>query len=154
VLARNVERLPTGSQDSQLRTRPQERVHNYCTRVGEVFAVVEQEEQAAVCKVAAEYAWGPALRTALEIKSLRNGRREEVVLSYRDDVDEPHAVLEGATDLPGGSQSQPGLPYSSHSGKGYQARRGQRLLDVRNLALSADETGQIRWEVARDSLRR
>jgi hypothetical protein len=79
--------------------------------------------------------------------ALRNRGEDEIRVLDRGQRHEVHAVREAAGDLRRQLEAKPGLAAATRAGEGQQAAALQQGLQILQLALPADEAGQLAWQV-------
>ena len=146
-LARDAQRLAAGDHDAHGRAGPHHRLGQLRAFGQDGVAVVEQEEQAFALQVIHH---GRQQRPAGRLRQAEDGhdgRQHEVRVGQRAALDEPHAVLEATEQQAGEAEAEAGLAHPTRTGQREQRRLlqdGRRLFD---LALAADEAGDLQLQV-------
>jgi hypothetical protein len=143
LLALDVEHLSTGRQHAQARSLRQELADHDCAGVGQMLAVVQHHQQLLVVEMVRQVSQR-VLGNLMKVKCARDRVRQQLRVSQRRQLDEPHAVGKGSSHLPGCPQREPRLARTAHAGERQQPTAGQHPTDLRQLLAASDEAGQLR----------
>src|SRR5258705_11439275 len=83
----------------------------------------------------------------LEPQSVSDGLRYEPRLRKRGELHQPDAVRIGFQQVSRHLNRQTGLAAAARANEGEQPRRAKQLLDLRDLLLATDKTGQLLRQV-------
>ncbi len=142
-LAGNAERLATGRQHGQVRAAAEQGLGEVGDRLDQVLAVVEQEQLLAVADVSGEGDLRRPVGGEPGVQGLGDRRADQLGLAERRQLDRPDPVGEILRLLPRKLQRQPGLAAAAGPGQGEEPRVAQQRRGLGQLALAADEAGQL-----------
>ena len=112
-------------------------------RLDQVLAVVEQEQLLAIADVTGEGDLRRPIGGEPGVQGLGDRGADQLGLAECRQLDQPDPVGEILRLLPGKLQRQPGLAAAAGPGQGEEPRVAQQRRDLGQLALAADEAGQL-----------
>ena len=142
-LAGNAERLAAGRQHGQVRAAAEQSLGEARDRLDQVLAVVEQEQLPAIADVLGEGDLRRPVGGEPGVQRLGDRRADQLGLAERRQLDRPDPVGEILPPLARKLQRQPGLAAAAGPGQGEEPRVAQQRRDLGQLALAADEAGQL-----------
>ena len=108
-----------------------------------MLAVVEQEQLPAIADVPGEGDLRRPVGGEPGVQRLGDRRADQLGLAERRQLDRPDPVGEILPPLPRKLQRQPGLAAAAGPGQGEEPRVAQQRRGLGQLALAADEAGQL-----------
>ena len=148
LLALDAEHVPAGGEDAQPRGGGQQLAGQHRAGIGEVLAVVEHHQEALRLEVGREIG-GRIGRDLAQLERVGHGVREQLGIVEGGELDEPHAVGEGAADLGGHPECESGLADAPGAGEGEQAAGGQHPPRLGELATPPHEAGHLGGQAPR-----
>jgi hypothetical protein len=145
--AGDAEGLAGGSEDVEVRAGEEEGVGEASGGVDEVFAVVEDEEEVFSLEEEDEGVFGEEARLLAEVECLGDGVGDEVGVGELSELGEEDAVLEGVEEVGGDLEGEASFAGAADGGEGDEAVGGEEGFDEGDLALAADEGGELEGEV-------
>ena len=118
-------------------------------RAGQVLAVVHDQQQVGVPQVVAEQGQRPGRGLVAQVEGRHDGVADQAGIGHLGQLDQPAAIAEAAGEIRGRPAGQPGLAHAARSDQADQARLGEFLPDLGQLATAADEAGRLGRKVAR-----
>ena len=144
VLPCQLERLATGGEDDDVRTRREDAIDQLGGRVEDVLAVVEDEQHVARPQRVGELIERRAARIERDETRARDRRREAVAVLERREIGEERAArmvrLLPARDL----DREPGLAGAPRSGQRDEAVIQQEAAHRRDVVAASDEARALR----------
>ena len=156
-LAGDAEGLAAGGQQAHPGALLEDGVHEPGAGLDDVLAVVQEEERVALLEQGDERRLrGLAGALPRPHRGQRGARDERRVGGGREgrEVDEPHAVGDGAGATGHGLEGESGLAHAPRAGQRHQRARGEQAPDLRELPLAPDEAGELHGQVGGVGVRR
>jgi hypothetical protein len=148
-LARNAERLAAARQQREARAAPQQRIGERGAGVDQVLAVVEHEQKRARLEVLGERLLGITAGLLAQAELLGDLGGQERRVGERGELDPFDPVRVIARDARGDLQREARLAASARAGQGEQARAAEQPAHRGDLALTADEAGELHRQARR-----
>lgn len=123
------------------------------TRVDEVLAVVQQQQDPALVQPTADVGRGIGVGPDVEADSPRDGGRDRRAVGQLSEADQPAAVTVGAGQFACERQRDGGLARTSRTGDRDDAVYRERLAELKQLGLASDQRVQGGSDVAAGRLR-
>jgi hypothetical protein len=142
LLALDPEHVPAGGEDAQPGGRGQQLADQHRTGIGEVFAVVEDDQKSLLLQIGRQVGRG-VVRDHAQLERVGDGVRQQERVVECSQLDEPHAVGKRTPDLGRHPQRQPRLADASGARQGEHAAAGKELPGLGQLASTAHEAGQL-----------
>jgi hypothetical protein len=142
-LAVDPQRFAAGAQDLQVGTRPQQAVGEDRGGVGQVFAVVEDEQHPLGRQELGQRAHDPARRCIAQPQGAGNRFGQEGGIVQLGQLGQADAIGEGPSDVRRRTKGEPSLSHSGRADQREEGRGGHRVADLTKLAAPSYEAGQI-----------
>ena len=147
VLAGHVERLPAGSEHGDGRGLPEDCLRQQRAGVDQVLAGVEDQQQPRVRKWSSTVASCVRSSCSVQAKAVRDGVGQQRGIAQPGQLDQPDAVGVAVRGTGGGAQRDAGLADPAGADHGDEPRAVKQRGQPRELALAADETGDLRGQL-------
>ena len=152
ALARHAERLATGCHDAQVGATAEELVGDFDDWVEQVFAVVQDQEDAPVGK--RRRCRDRAAGRLLHSQGRPDGVADQRPVIQRSELDVPDATGVGIDEVRPDFQREPGLSNTPRPREGEDRGRFKARLRVGDLLRATDEAGELVWQVVRGRFER